>query len=148
MEKIRRRQFNVLKDKKILEKSLIDIDKRLEKVGIEENRLLDAYRAGAITLEQLKEQMAKIQEKKEGLAKEKESITYKLSQVMPSGLIRRDIKGYCKTVSSRLTNATFEQKRHIVRIIRRIVIDEDKVRIKAIIPRNPPISNIVSTTSY
>lgn len=147
IKQVQQKQERILKGKKSLEESITDIEKKLEKVSEEENRILDAYRANIINLEQLKGQMAKIQEKKDSLAKEKDVIGQKLTQGLPKGLIRREIGHYCKIVSKRLDGANFEQKQHIIRIVRRVILDNNKVKIRGIIPQETPSCSIASTTS-
>lgn len=147
IKQIQRKQERILKGKKTLEESLADIDKKLDHITEEEGRLLDAYRANIINLEQLKSQMAKIQEKKDNLTKDKEGINEKLAQGLPKGLIRRDIGYYCKVVSKRLNSANYEQKQHIIRIVKRVVLDDNKVKIRGVIPQRIPARSIAPTPS-
>ena len=147
VDQIKKRQETLTRGRRTLERSLSEMDRRFEMIKREDDKLLDAYREGIITMTQLKDQMPKIQEKKDILAKEREDIAQKLSQAIPAGLIRHDVKHYCKIVSNRVNSANFEQKQQIMRIVKRVIIDEDKVKIKAIIPSETFPGSIASTPS-
>ncbi|MFA5115697.1 MAG: recombinase family protein [Candidatus Omnitrophota bacterium] len=120
-----------------IEKEIEANEMALKKAGDEEDRLLDAYRANAITIAQLKDQMAKIQERKGILAKEKQELCAREEGAAGRESTARDIRDYCGRMSKRLKDlgGSYEGRRYVVaNLLTRVAIENKKVRIKGRIP--------------
>lgn len=138
-------QINRLKEKQEKGRSNIGrdieaIDKELKGMEGEENRLLDAYREHIITIDQLKDQMAKVQEKKKLLDQEKQGLLSKQESSISKLSVKKTINDYCKQVERRLDSLKddFDGKSYLLHLaINKIVVDGNKVRIKGIIPTAP-----------
>ena len=118
-----------------IEEGIKEKEEQEMKTEEEENRILDAYRGGAINMEQLKVQIGKIQEKRNVLYQEKQELSEQRTQGISSELINKNVKDYCKAIKIRLNNIAFEEKQRILRLlVNRIILEEDRVRIKGIIP--------------
>ena len=152
-------QIERIKDKAVRNKESIksDVDAlaiALNKIESEQNRLLDAYREQIISMDQLKDQMSKIQLKRNQLEMEKQSLLTKQEKALPSVLIKKPVTDYLKLLERRLNGLKddFEGKRHLLSLaINKIVLEENVVRIKGIVPittlqEKPALSDIASMT--
>lgn len=146
-EKEQRSSANIVKD--------VDaIDRELKNTEKEESRLLDAYREQVISMEQLKDQMAKIQENKKKLEKEKQELLSKQETSFSPVAAQKTIDDYCRQIESRLEGLRedFEGKRYLLsRALNKVILEGKKVRIRGTIPtysqEQPAFGNIASTMS-
>jgi len=149
-----------LKEKEIKNKSSISrdieiIEKELKSTENEESRLLDAYRENIISIEQLKDQMAKIQEKKKQLEQDRQGLLVKQEGSFSLLSAKKTINDYCRHIESRLEQLgnDFGGKRYLLTLaLNKVVLEGKMVRIKGIIPayskeEQPAFSNIASTSS-
>jgi len=146
-EKEQRGRVNIAKD-------MVVIDRELKNTENEEARLLDAYREQVISMEQLKDQMAKIQEKKKQLDKEKQELLTKQEGSHSPVDAQKTINDYCRQIESRLEGLKedFEGRRYLLsRALNEVILEDKKVRIRGIIPtypqEQPVFGNIASTMS-
>ncbi len=151
-------QVSKLKDKAImrgdnLEKNIELIDKKLRNIENEVNRILDGYREGFVSKEQLKDQVAKIEEKRKQLEVEKQALVNKQEDSISKELARKTTNEFCQAIQERLNSLKddFESKRLLSLAINKIVLEGNTVRIKGIIPTytqdSPVFSNIAFTSS-
>lgn len=146
-EKEQRGRVNIAEDAEAIDRELMNTEN-------EETRLLDAYRERVISMEQLKDQMAKIQENKKQLEKEKQELLAKQENSLSPLTAEKTINDYCRQIESRLEGLKedFGGKRYLLsRALNSVILEGKNVRIRGIIPTYPqeqPIfGNIVSTTS-
>jgi site-specific DNA recombinase len=140
------RQISKLKDrhegsKNIIRRDLDSIDRSLKNTGREESRLLDAYRESIISMDQLRDQMSKIQDKKKRLHEERAALLAKLENGRSQKVDMNDVEQVCKTISARLDTIrdNFEAKRFIMTLlVSRIVVQGMRVRISAVMPTHFP----------
>jgi len=138
-------QVAKLREKKVKSKasSLNDIESIEKAITIttdEENRLLDAYRGGIVSIEQLKGQMAKIQAKRERLNQEKQGLQTSTEADVSPVKMEKTIVDYCKQVSDRLASLENDPqgKSYLLHLaLNRINLNGKEVRIKGIIPTIP-----------
>jgi site-specific DNA recombinase len=136
-------------DKTEVKKEKIEI--ALERSKIEEDRLLEAYRAEIIDMVQLKNQMGEIAKNRATLEQQKLDLDSN-SHVVDDGLNKEKIiKKYCKIVNRRLENLSFDDQQQIVKLlVNKIIIEDNKVIIKGVIPvesqSGPETHNTVSTS--
>jgi len=118
-----------------IELRLKSIDKELSRISISEDRLLDAYRANVITMEQLKSQMARAQGEKTQLEEEMQNLLSRRSYSLPPN--ERAIEEYCQMIEERLLNLSddFEGRRYLLLLaINKIIVTGKTILIKGIIP--------------
>ena len=138
-------QVAKLREKKIKNKasSLNDIESIEKAITIttdEENRLLDAYRGGIVSMEQLKGQMVKIQAKRERLNQEKQGLQVSTEADVSPVKMEKTIVDYCKQISERLASLENDPqgKSYLLHLaLNRINLKGKEVRIKGIIPTIP-----------
>ncbi len=128
------------------------LDKDINNEQQKEKRLLDAYSEGAVELNQLKDKMVNIKENIKRLNEQKN--TCQTQQNNPTySIISRGIKYYCKHVSKRLNNTTFDEKQFILQsLVRKIEFGHNQIDILGAIPVNTEdkqsTGSTASTTSF
>ncbi|MFH1221183.1 MAG: hypothetical protein V1694_12120, partial [Candidatus Eisenbacteria bacterium] len=113
------------------------IDKRLAAIGMEEGRMLDAYREEVISKDQLRDQIAKVSDKRTRLNEEKQAIMAKVGGNGAGTVDRDDVVHYCGMIRKRLDGLScdFENKRRILTLlVSRVHLKGRTLRIKGIIP--------------
>jgi len=151
------KQFDKLKEKETKSQSRIArdiefIEQELKNIDIEnqKSRLLDAYSESVISIEQLRAQMTKIQERKTQLEKEKQDLLAK-QQMINKPLIKKTVRDYCEQIKNCLDSLDYNGKSYLLhQAINKIVLDRKQVKIEGIIPVNPQdhsSCSIVSTSS-
>jgi len=96
---------------------------------VEVDRMLDAYKIGAIDLQTLKQKMDEIKNE------EKPKLEKELHRVKVQELNEKRLHQFCQSLPATLANLNFEDKRQILReVIDEIVIDGNEVTIYGIIP--------------
>ena len=133
------KQLKDIENKKVkeheqLKNSLLDIEKRLDKVNIEEERIATAFRKGFLTLEQLNIQMKDITKERERVKKDEENALAQPSnadtQVNPEA-----IKRYCKIMQKKLPKLIFAEKQELLRLfVNKVIVNGKKVKIQGEIP--------------
>ncbi len=113
------------------------IDRSLAAAEMEEDRMLDAYREKVISMDQLRDQIAKVNDKRARLNDEKQSIVAKLDGNAAAGFDKDDAAHYCETIRRRLGSLSgdFEGKSQVLNLlINKAYLQGSTVRIKGIIP--------------
>jgi len=120
------------------------IEKEIQRLAVEEKRILDAYRESVIELDELKEQKAKIARTRKGLnAKQKAALSQLEGTGRPDITMSTlgDISGRFQRV---MANADFSTREKVANlIINSVVLHDDK----AIVSGNIPISNSDALTT-
>ena len=130
------------REKKVKSKasSINDIETIEKAISIstdEENRLLDAYRGGIVSLEQLKGQMLKIQAKRERLNQEKQGLQVSAEAEVSPVKMEKTILDYCKQVSERLAGLENDPqgKSYLLHLaLNKVTLKDKEVKIRGIIP--------------
>jgi site-specific DNA recombinase len=137
-----------LKGKADTKKNVESIEKRIKETENESDRLLDAYREKIITMDQLKDQMVKIQDKQRQLELDKQALVTEQESSISPMLTVKSIEYFCKHVEKRLNSLRndFEAKRYLLSLaITKIILEGKTVRIRGIIPQElPAFSNTAS----
>lgn len=118
----------------------------LERIEGEEERLLKAYREGAIEIDQLEPQMDQIKTRKEALEEHKEQL-----EAPSMRLAKKGAKWLCERVAEQLERLEFEQKQRFLRLlIDDIVIGDDQLLIKGVLPvyESPPTECEIAPTTF
>ena len=111
----------------------------LRRLSREESRLVDAYQAEIIELEELKERREKIAQQREALTAQYEQRAQLRRQALQAREVLEDLEAFCGRINARLDDAAFEEKQAILQLlIERIIVGEDTLEIHHVIPLHGP----------
>lgn len=113
VEQVDKYRGNLSKEMLLLEPRISNLDKQLIHTKELDNRLLDAYTEGAISLQELKSQRIKFDEKLKLLAKEKESLNARIANLAQTTEIKKNIKSFCAQIVGKIDKLTDEGKREV-----------------------------------
>ena len=114
----------------------------LKRLSREQTRLVDAYQAGIIELEELKERRARIAQRGEALKTQYDQQARLRRQAAQAREVLEDLKTFCRRIDARLDDAAFEEKQAILQLlIERIIVGEDSLEIRHVIPLDGPPRN-------
>jgi site-specific DNA recombinase len=113
---------------------------RLERLGREERRLLDAYQAGIIELEELAERRQLVAQQRQIVEEQRAQQDRLCRERAQAQAVLADLTAFCERVRGRLAEATFEDQQAILQLlIERIIVYDDRLEIRHVIPlRSPP----------
>ncbi|MFC1799408.1 recombinase family protein [Candidatus Eisenbacteria bacterium] len=117
------------------------IDKELATADREESRLLDAYTAEAISREQLKARMVKVDEKKRALEDRRRECLHHLEERRAKEFEPESVQQVCEKIAERIEaiRNDFEARRYLLMLlVTRIIIEGRKIRIKVAFPLSYP----------
>ncbi len=107
----------------------------LHQIQKEEARILQAYRRGILSPEQLARELSAL--------KARRALVGLRTKVTPSPeshtvRVRRSLDEYCKLASEKLTNLDLEGRRRVLRlIVKAVTFEGDRVRIAGVLPMEP-----------
>ncbi len=115
------------------------LEGRLKRLAREEGRLIDAYQEEVISLQELKERREKLAERREALTAQHEQWVRMRRQTAQVQEVARDLRTFCERINTRIEEATFEEKQAILQLlIERVIVGEDTVEIRHVIPLGGP----------
>jgi len=115
------------------------LDGLIARLGREEKRLVDAYQAEVIDLEELAARRTQLAERRRALLAQREQRARLRDQAGKAREVMADLTAFCERVRSRLVGATFEEKQSILQLlIERIIVGEDSLEIRHVIPLHSP----------
>lgn len=118
-----------------LEENLQAVNHKLTKKTLETDRLLEAYKIGAIDAKLLKREMDKVRAEQEVLINTKKDIEKEIQEAGEQHINTDYIDRFCNSISTVLDNLSFEEKRVILReVIEKILVKDNEVSIYGIIP--------------
>ncbi|KAA0576147.1 recombinase family protein [Azospirillum sp. B21] len=105
-----------------------------------DRRLLDAYQAEVISLEELTERRQQLADQRRALDHQLEQQRDLRRQRTKAQEIFTDLTAFCERIHGRLETASFADKQAIVQlVIERIIVHDDHLEIRHVIPlHNPP----------
>jgi site-specific DNA recombinase len=110
-------------------------DKQLQR---QKQRLLDAYLAEVLSLEELKRKRAIIEQKLDAIHIQRNQLEATASERLELAQFATSIEEFCVQIRPVLDNASFEQKRQLVELlIDRVIVTDDQVEIRYVIPTRP-----------
>jgi hypothetical protein len=111
-------------------------DGHLKRLSREESRLVDAYQVRII---ELQERQAKIAQRRKALTAHYDQQAQLRRQAAQAREMLEDLKTFCGRINARLDDATFEEKQSILQLlIERIIVGEDTLEIRHVIPLDGP----------
>src|SRR4051812_8505999 len=107
----------------------------LRRLDREEQRLLDAYQAEAIDLDELKQRREQVRGRRLVLTAQREQEQRLRSERQTAKEVWADLTAFCQRVRSRLGEATLAEKQRILQLlIDRVIVGEDALEIRHAIP--------------
>jgi hypothetical protein len=126
------------KDKERQSKSggdLEEVVKLLANLAKEEERILDAYRASVITMDQLQKELDKVRERREPLAKQHRELAKNSIKQLPVSVIKQGVEQWCKEVQAQVEKMTFDERQKFLQeIVDKILMSSETVRIRLVVP--------------
>ena len=108
---------------------------QLRRLDREEQRLLDAYQAEVIELEQLKERRQEIAVRRQALTAQREQQARLWTERQAAREVWADLKAFCERIRGRLEEATLTEKQQLLQLlIERVIVGEDTLEIRHVIP--------------
>jgi site-specific DNA recombinase len=108
---------------------------QLRRLDREEQRLLDAYQAEAIDLNELKQRREQIRVRRHVLATQHEQEQRLRSERQTAKEVWADLAAFCQRVRSRLDEATLAERQRILQLlIDRVIVGPDSLEIRHVIP--------------
>lgn len=102
------------------------------------DRMLEAYKIGAIDLQTLKQKMDDIRSEETGLKEEELRLEAELRKAEAQELNTEKLYEFCKSLPAVLTSLDFGERWQILReVVDKIVVDNGEVTIYGIIPPTP-----------
>ena len=124
------------------------LEGHLRRLSRERTRLVDAYQAGIIELEELEERWAKIAQRREALSTHYEQQAQLRRQAAQAREVLEDLNTFCGRIDARLDDATFAEKQAILQLlIERIIVGEDTLEIRHVIPLGGPPRNSIDSAA-
>lgn len=113
---------------------------RIERLAREEKRLLDAYQAEVITLDELAQRREELRRRRQALIDEQSQRAHLRRERARAQEVLGELTAFCARVRARLNEVTFEEKQTILQLlIERIIVKTDTLEIHHVIPLDNPI---------
>jgi site-specific DNA recombinase len=101
-------------------------------------RLTDAYLAAVLPLEEYQRRRLELEQRQQGIAEQARQLEVSVGRHDALAGMVQSIEAFCQRVQQGLTDATFEQKRHLIELlIDRVVVTNEEVEIRYVIPTSP-----------
>jgi site-specific DNA recombinase len=119
-----------------LRKARVSLEQQLQ-------RLTDAYLADVLGLEEYKRRRLDLEQRQQGIAEQVRQLEARVGRHDEIAGLVQSIEAFCQRVQQGLSNATFEQKRHLIELlIDRVVVTDEEVEIRYVIPTSPSSEQI------
>jgi site-specific DNA recombinase len=119
-----------------IEANLDRVCQSLERKTIEADRMLDAYKIGAISIQTLKCKLDEIKKEQTELNNTKLSLEADIHKAQAEELNEEKLYRFCRSLPDTLTNLEFKDRKQILReVVDKIVVDGNNVTIYGIIPK-------------
>ena len=106
------------------------------------DRLTEAYLGEVIPLAEYRRRRGELERKDEALEGQQRQLQAQAAQRVELAGVADSIGGFCARVKSGLEGATFEQQRRLVELlIDRVIVTDDEVEIRYVIPTDPGSEN-------
>jgi site-specific DNA recombinase len=110
----------------------------LRRLDREEQRLLDAYQAEVIDLDELKERRQQIQGRRAILTAQRDQEARLHAERQTAKEVWADLTAFCNRIRMRLDEAPLAERQRILQLlIERVIVGEDTLEIRHVIPLRP-----------
>jgi site-specific DNA recombinase len=108
---------------------------QLQRLGREEQRLVDAYQAGVLDLAELKARREQIRGRRQVLITQRDQEHRLQAQRQAAQAAWSGLEAFCQRVRSRLDEATLAERQRVLQLlIERVIVGEDSLEIRHVIP--------------
>jgi len=117
-----------------------DLQKKLVELDREEHRLLDAYQAGLIPLDQLGRRQELLRQRRAHVANSLEARHHDQAAVAETAQLYLNVAAFIRRINGPLATLSFEHQQQVVRtVVDRVMVEDGRVDIHFAIPvPNPP----------
>lgn len=120
---------------------------RLRQLDREEQRLLDAYQAEALDIAELKERRAQIAGRRQVLTAQREQQTRLQAEQHTARELWADLRSFCERTRSRLEETGLADRQRLLQLlIERVIVGDDTLEIRHVIPLRRLGPEAVATT--
>ena len=111
------------------------LEASLQRLEREEQRLIDAYQAEVISLEELRARRQHLTERRQALVAQQEQQARLRREAAQAHQVLTDVRAFCERIRTRLDEASFEEKQAILQlVVERVIVGEDTLEIRHVIP--------------
>ncbi len=108
---------------------------QLWRLDREERRLLNAYQAEVIDLEELVARRQQIAARRQALTAQREQLAFLREERRAAGDVWAELKAFCERIRGRLEEATLAEKQRLLHLlIERVIVGEETLEIRHVIP--------------
>jgi site-specific DNA recombinase len=112
---------------------------QLRRLDREEQRLVDAYQAGAIELTELKDRRAQTAARRQALLAGREQQARLRAEREAAGRVYADLTAFCARLRTRLDGASAEERQKVLQlVVERVIVGADALEVRHVIPLRPP----------
>jgi site-specific DNA recombinase len=116
------------------------LNTRIERLGREEKRLVDAYQTEVITLGELAQRREELARRRAALVEQQGQQARLRQERARAQEVLVDLTAFCERLRSRLAEVTFEEKQAILQLlIERVIVRADTLEIHHVIPLSNPL---------
>ena len=114
------------------------LERQLKTLDREIGRLIDAYQAAAIELDELKERRRQIEDHARHLRQRLDELRRQRGEREQAIRLLEGLEAFCASIRASLIDPSFEVKQKVLRlVVDRVIFDESRVTIRHIIPMTP-----------
>jgi site-specific DNA recombinase len=111
------------------------LEAQLKRLEREEGRLIEAYQAEVISLEELGPRRRGLAERRQALTEQREHLARLRQEASSARAVLTDLTTFCDRIRSRLDGATLVEKQEILQLlIERVIVGEGSLEIRHVIP--------------
>jgi site-specific DNA recombinase len=117
---------------------IYDLKKAENQLERQQERLLEAYLPGIVTLPEFERKRRELAQKQEALRLQRAQLEARAAQQVELGQVAASIEAFCAQVRPVLEQATFAQRRQLVELlVDRVIVTDSVVEIRYVIPTRP-----------
>src|SRR5262249_11255555 len=117
------------------DRDLTRLRSRIEQMRRQEQRLVDAYQAEAISLAELAERRERVAAQRQGLEGQRTQLVHLRRQRVQARAVLADLTAFCERIRGRLAAATAAEKRAVLQLlVERVIVEEGSLEIRHVIP--------------
>jgi site-specific DNA recombinase len=120
------------------QRNLRRLERQRAALAREEQRLIDAYQAGVLELDELRARRQRLREAGRRLDERAEVLRRQAIQAQQAEALAETVGAFCERIGAQLAEPTFEVKQKVLRlVVERIVVGDDQITIEHVIPGEP-----------
>jgi site-specific DNA recombinase len=121
----------------------------LDRLGRQESRLLDAYQAEVIRLDELSQRRQELALKRQGLLDQQRQQAQLQQQQHHAQQVLESLTAFCDHIRNRLDHLTFAEKQALLQLlIERVIVGEDTLEIRHVIPLQGDVTPVGQRPSF